>query len=83
MYLARHALLAILARTTEVGARTLVAGACAGEEADGEFLMDGRVRGVVGWVETEDGRRCPQRVFEEVCDAMGYSQGQVEKMIQG
>lgn len=33
----------LLARTTEVGSRTLVAGAEAGEESHGEYMADGKV----------------------------------------
>lgn len=61
----------MVARTAEVGARTLVSGACAGQEAHGEFMMDGVVRGVVAWVDTEEGRRVQERVWREVCEAIG------------
>lgn len=33
----------LLARTTEVGSRTLVAGAEAGEESHGEYMADGKI----------------------------------------
>lgn len=33
----------IIARSTEVGSRTLVAGAEAGEESHGEYMADGKV----------------------------------------
>lgn len=33
----------LLARTTEVGSRTLVAGAEAGEESHGQYMADGKV----------------------------------------
>ena len=34
---------AILARTTEVGSRTLVASAAAGPETHGEYMSDGKI----------------------------------------
>lgn len=33
----------LIARTTEVGSRTLVAGAEVGEESHGEYMADGKV----------------------------------------
>ncbi len=76
-------MLAVVARTAEVGARTLVSGACAGEEAQGEFMMDGVVRRVVGWVETEEGRRVQRKVWREACESFGFEEGEVEKLAQG
>ncbi len=56
----------LMSRRPDVGARTTVTAACAGREADGEFMMDGKVTKVVGWVETEEGRRVQERVFKEI-----------------
>ena len=64
-----------MGRTAEVGARALVTGACAGREANGEFIMDGQPRAVVAWVETDEGRRVQERVYEEICGAIGVGNG--------
>lgn len=70
-YLFERTLVAVLARTGEVGARTLVTAACAGRDADGQFMMDGQVRAVAEWVETEEGRRVQRRVYDELCEVIG------------
>lgn len=72
---ASKGMLIALSRRAEVGARTIVTAACAGKEADGEFMMDGRVREVVGWVLTEEGRRVQERVFREILGAAGVQEG--------
>ena len=68
-------MLIALSRRADVGARTIVTAACAGKEADGEFMMDGQVREVVGWVLTEEGSRVQERVFREILGAAGVKEG--------
>lgn len=68
-------ILIVMSRRADVGARTTITAACAGREADGEFMMDGKVRKVVGWVETEEGRRVQERVFKEILGAIGVKEG--------
>ncbi|CAG8975051.1 hypothetical protein HYALB_00011830 [Hymenoscyphus albidus] len=56
----------ILARSTEVGSRTLVAAAAAGNETHGKYMADCRVREPSRWVRSEKGKVTQQRVWEEV-----------------
>lgn len=76
-------MLTIFARTGDVGARTLVSAACAGREADGQFMMDGRVRRPVGWVEGKEGRKVQGRVFEEIWEAGGLGDGERKELFEG
>ena len=67
-------MLILMSRRADVGARTTITAACAGREADGEFMMDGKVTKVVEWVETEEGRRVQKKVFEEILEAIGVKE---------
>jgi len=55
----------ILARTTEVGSRTLVLGACAGPASHGEFMSDGVNQNVEKWIYGDVGKEAQKRVFEQ------------------
>ena len=55
----------ILARSTEVGSRTLLAGACAGEGSHGMYMSDCTNQKVAPWIETEDGAKVQKRVYEQ------------------
>lgn len=55
----------MLARSTEVGSRTLVLGASAGPESHGEFMSDGENQKVAEWVEQDVGQRAQRKVFEQ------------------
>lgn len=55
----------ILARSTEVGARTLVYGACAGPDSHGEFMSDGKNQQVEAWIYSDAGKRAQVKVFEQ------------------
>lgn len=57
---------AILARTTEVGGRTLVHAACAGKESHGEYMSDGVVKQPSVFVRSEEGRKAGERVWAEL-----------------
>ncbi|TKA49472.1 hypothetical protein B0A54_00138 [Friedmanniomyces endolithicus] len=56
----------LLARTTEVGARTLVHAALAGPETHGKYLSDNRVRGCANLVEGPEGAEVQRRVWGEL-----------------
>ncbi|KAF1982919.1 short-chain dehydrogenase/reductase-like protein [Aulographum hederae CBS 113979] len=56
----------LLARSTEVGSRTLVWAALAGEESHGMYMADCKVAGPSRWVRSEEGREAQKRVWEEV-----------------
>lgn len=70
----------LLARSTEVGARTLVHGACAGPESHGEFMSDGENQEVEKWIYSETGKKVQAKVFEQTLKVLesrkkGISQG--------
>jgi len=56
----------VLARTTEVGGRTLVLSALAGKETHGEYMTDGVVAQTAPLVRSEDGKRAQERVWSEL-----------------
>lgn len=56
---------AILARTTEVGSRTLILGAGAGPASHGEYMSDGRNQDVEPWIYTDVGKKAQKKVFEQ------------------
>ena len=55
----------ILARSTEVGSRTLLAGADAGLGSHGKYMSDCENRNVAPWIETEEGTRVQEKVYEQ------------------
>jgi retinol dehydrogenase-12 len=55
----------LFARSTEVGSRTLLAGACAGEGSHGMYMSDCENQNVAPWIETEDGARVQKKVYEQ------------------
>lgn len=58
----------LLARTTEVGSRTLVAGAAAGEESHGTYMSDGHVDedALSSFVRSDEGAKTQARVWAEL-----------------
>lgn len=58
-----------LARSTEVGSRTLVAAAIAGPESHGKYMTDGIVadEALSAFVKSEDGDKAAKKVWEELC----------------
>jgi retinol dehydrogenase 12 len=55
----------LLARRTEVGARTLVYGACAGPKSHGEFMSDGKNQDVERWIYSDLGKRAQVKLFDQ------------------
>jgi hypothetical protein len=55
----------LLARSTEVGARTLVYGACAGPESHGQMMSDGKNQDVERWIYSPMGKKAQVKVFEQ------------------
>ncbi|KAJ0121131.1 short-chain dehydrogenase reductase [Diaporthe amygdali] len=57
-----------LARSTEVGSRTLVAAGLAGEESHGKYMSDAVVKDydVSDFVKSDEGNRAGQKVWEEL-----------------
>lgn len=66
MQVAIFLLMPLLARTTEVGGRTLVQGACAGPESHGEFMSDARNQRVEEWIYSPDvGVKVQAKLFDQ------------------
>ncbi|KAF7563266.1 hypothetical protein G7046_g850 [Stylonectria norvegica] len=55
----------MIARTTEVGSRTLILGAGAGSASHGEFMSDGHNQNVEQWIYTDVGKRAQKKVFDQ------------------
>ncbi|KAG0646606.1 Short chain dehydrogenase atnD [Hyphodiscus hymeniophilus] len=56
----------LIGRTSEVGSRTLVAAACAGDETHGTYMMDCQVGEVSAWVRSDKGKETQDRVYNEL-----------------
>ena len=58
----------ILARSTEVGSRTVVAGAMAGRESHGRYMTDAKVNdeALSAFVRSEEGKEVGKRVWKEL-----------------
>ncbi|MCJ1438202.1 hypothetical protein MMC27_007589 [Xylographa pallens] len=61
---------ALLARTTEVGSRTLVASAAAGHETHGQYMGDSRIKSPAPFVLSEEGAKTQERVWIELNDKL-------------
>lgn len=59
-----------LARTTEVGSRTLVLAALAGRETHGEYMSDGVVAKTSAFVRSEQGKMAQGRVWRELSEKL-------------
>jgi len=55
----------LLARTTEKGSRTLVAGVSTGEESHGEYMADCKNQEVAGWVTSPRGVEVQKKVYDQ------------------
>lgn len=56
----------LLARTTEMGSRTLVHAALAGKETHGEYMSDGFVAKPSAFVRSDEGKKAQERVWSEL-----------------
>ncbi|KAK4696465.1 hypothetical protein P7C71_g1449, partial [Lecanoromycetidae sp. Uapishka_2] len=61
-----------LGRTTEVGSRSLVAGALAGPQSHGHYINDGQVNddSLSDFVKSEDGKEASKKVWEELTEIL-------------
>ena len=57
---------ALLARTTEVGSRTLVAGAAGGVQTHGQYMAEGAVEDPSPLVVSEEGKILEEKVWREL-----------------
>lgn len=72
---------AIFARTTEVGARNLIAAACAGEESHGQYISECVVKEPSDFVKSREGEVTQQRVYEELMGILEKIQPGIGKNI--
>jgi NAD(P)-dependent dehydrogenase (short-subunit alcohol dehydrogenase family) len=58
----------VLARTTEVGSRTLVHGASSGKDSHGQYMDDGQVHDdrVSAFVKSEEGQKAQKKIWKEL-----------------
>jgi hypothetical protein len=61
---------AFFARSTEVGSRTLVAAASAGEESHGAYMSDCVVAEPSEFVRSEEGKKTQERVYAELLEIL-------------
>jgi retinol dehydrogenase-12 len=71
----------IFARTTEVGSRTLVAAALAGEATHGQYMSDCEVEEPSKFVRSEEGKKTQDRVWDELCERLEQIQPGILKNI--
>ena len=79
----------LIARSTEVGSRTLIASAEVGMESHGEYLSDSEIKkthvptdGVSRWVVSDEGREIQRRLWSEVKGILNDIQPGVTKVIE-
>ena len=72
-----------LARSTEVGSRTLIAAAAAGTDSHGKYMQDGKIddNQLSPFVQSKDGEMAGQRVWEELSEILEETQPGVTKNV--
>jgi retinol dehydrogenase-12 len=70
-----------LARTSEMGSRTLVASASAGEDTHGKYLVDCKVHAESKLVRSEEGAVIQQKVYAELSSILESIQPGVRRLI--
>jgi hypothetical protein len=73
----------LIGRSTEMGSRTLVTAASAGDESHGKYMMDCLVREPSKWVRSEKGKEAQKRVYEELLMILEEIEPGVTKNIWG
>ena len=71
----------LLARTTEVGSRTLFAGAVAGEESHGMYMSECKVKEPSAFVSSEDGAQSQKKVSEQLLKILESIQPSISQAI--
>jgi hypothetical protein len=69
----------LLARTTEVGSRTLVHAGLAGSDTHGEYQSDCKSEPCIAWVRTPEGHKIQERVWAELVGKLEKIQPDVMK----
>lgn len=72
-----------LARTTEVGSRTLVASAAAGADSHGKYMTDAKVQDdeLSPFVKSDEGKKAAEKVWKELSDILEKIQPGVTKNV--
>jgi NAD(P)-dependent dehydrogenase (short-subunit alcohol dehydrogenase family) len=71
----------ILARSTELGSRTLVTSAAGGSETHGKYMSDCEVKDPSEFVRSEDGKKTQERVYKELMAILEKIQPGITKNI--
>ncbi len=71
----------LLARTTEVGSRTLLAAAVAGDESHGKYMADCKVTEPSKWVRSEQGKDAQKKIYQELLGVLEEIEPGVTKNI--
>lgn len=74
---------ALIARTTEVGSRTLVHAAGAGDETHGKYLSDSTIGDPSPLVKSDEGRRVGAKLWVELAEKLEKIQPGVTKNLEG
>jgi retinol dehydrogenase-12 len=72
---------ALLARSTEVGSRTLLASAAGGPETHGQYMSDCVVKEPSDFVRSEEGQKTQERVYKELMEILEKIQPGITKNI--
>lgn len=72
---------ALVARTTEVGGRTLVHSAAAGDESHGQYMSECRVKEPSAFVRSKKGAETQERVHKELMAILENIQPGITKNI--
>lgn len=72
---------ALMARTTEVGSRTLVHSAAAGQESHGKYMSECKVKAPSAFVRSKEGEEAGRRVHLELLEILENIQPGVTKNI--
>lgn len=75
--------LALIGRTTEMGARTLVSAAAAGRESHGQYLDSCRVSAPSAFVRSEEGQKVQPRVYGELMEVLEGIEPGVTRIVAG
>ena len=73
----------MLKRTTEVGARTLVTGASAGEESAGKYMADGIVSYESPFARSQEGKKTEERLWEQLIRKLESISPGIAENVQG
>lgn len=71
-----------VARSTEVGSRTLFAGAVSGEETNGKYMSNCVIAKPVAWIDTEHGLQIGKKVWVDLLGVLEEIQPDIKSRLQ-